>query len=268
MSHPQHSKPPPIGSSIPAKTLTLTGSSFTHQGLIRTGNEDRQRVDLQNHFAIIADGMGGHAAGEIASQLAIEIIGNEIITHYNLLYEHVENEKEDALIDKFIEIVQTANTSIFSAASQNSQHHGMGTTLDAVIFFRQEAFVLHVGDSRVYQIREPQVVQITLDHSLAAVLIESGKATQEQAKDFSNILLRALGTQPKVETDIYRMDIESGDRFLMCTDGVWEYVPEAKEILDFSRLDLELASEKFVQISLERGGKDNATAIVLATHLT
>lgn len=235
----------------------------TDTGLIRLINEDRAAVrDEWNGFtlAIVADGMGGHQAGEIASQMAIE---------------HVETElhkvSTDMTLDERIETMRgaivKANDEVFAFASKQARYQGMGTTVVATLATSSDLIIGHIGDSRAYLVSGDSIRQLTEDHSLVNELIKSGQITPEEANvhPLRNVVTRALGTDKQVEVDVIRSAWRSGDVVLLCSDGLSGLVEESELFqIVAERKPLSWKVDKLVGRALEEGGGDNITVVLLA----
>lgn len=226
----------------------------THCGKVRPINEDSFFAPGELPLALVADGMGGHQAGEVASSMAAETIcacarkaaGREIS------------------VKSAVAWVRQANRAIYRAANEDLSRSGMGTTLTFLYFMKGHAMLAHVGDSRCYLVRKGEIYQITKDHSLVAELVRTGEITEEEARyhPYRNIITRALGTDDTVAVDAQDIDTEEGDLFLLCSDGLSNYV-ENQEILDVvGQNPPQEACDRLVDLALERGGRDNITVVV------
>lgn len=232
---------------------------MTHVGLVRNINEDFLCARPDLGFFAVADGMGGHQAGEVASKKAIESLEETV--------EKILCKKGDpgATLQ---EAVMKANESIYDLSSKNPAYRGMGTTITACYFDGMDLTVVHVGDSRCYLIRNASIYRLTRDHSLVEELVRQQQITAEEAMHhpYRNILTRALGISPRVEVDVARYKLAPNDVILMCTDGVTEYLTD-EEIMDFTRnKDPEIAVNLIVEEALSRGGNDNITLIIVAVE--
>lgn len=223
----------------------------THVGKVREKNEDS--MGARGDLFVIADGMGGHNAGEIASALAVEyVLGMN------------ENEKlfDEALQDA----VNQANAALLETSRQNPDCNGMGTTLAVLKLMDDEAVIAHVGDSRIYHWREGEIQRVTRDHSLVEELIINGGITSEQARSHPqrHILTRALGSLESPEITIEKIATAPGDRFLLCSDGLTGVIDdEALKDVIGSRDDLQALAEYMVDLANERGGPDNISVILV-----
>jgi serine/threonine protein phosphatase PrpC len=227
-------------------------------GLVRKINEDIFVVEPDAGFCLVADGMGGAAAGEVASRIfsesALEVfLGDEIPS------------KQKAM-DNVQKTFRLANENIFDHVTRNPLHQGMGCTAELIAFF-DTGFVLgHIGDSRTYRVRDGLLKQLTKDHSLVQHQIDHGLITQEQARDHSlrNIILRAVGTEENLALDLINGNIYPGDIFLLCSDGLTDMVDDDLILQNLiSALDLSQKTEKLIDLANSAGGKDNITAVLI-----
>ncbi|UJF35276.1 Stp1/IreP family PP2C-type Ser/Thr phosphatase [Paenibacillus hexagrammi] len=240
--------------------------SRTDIGKVRMVNEDRAAIHKELNglsLAIVADGMGGHQAGDIASTMAIELIETGLQgIHWGMPVEECKAVMKQA--------IETANEKIYEFASQRENYHGMGTTVVACIASQELLIIGHIGDSRAYKIDSDTITQLTEDHSLVYELVKTGQITLEEADHHPrrNWITRALGTEPTVEVDLYEVAWRKGETILICTDGLSGLVDPAfiKEIVK-SHPDIEEAATKLVASALDAGGDDNVT-VVLFTHDT
>lgn len=225
-------------------------------GLVRETNEDSY-VCSPPHLFIVADGMGGHVAGEIASKLAVKTVNSYI-------QEHVGKDNLESLLKQAI--IQ-ANTSIYQMALSKEDFSGMGTTVTAVYIDGKKLHWGHVGDSRIYLLRNGEFRQITNDHSLVWELVQSGSITREDAQNHPkrNILTRAVGTSCLINVDTGTLSWEAGDVVLMCTDGLTNMVSEEEICKLMQRKDCDPSSivEQLVMQAKNAGGFDNITTILL-----
>jgi PPM family protein phosphatase len=256
-SESPESKPP--GEQAP---LACAMAAHSDKGRVRESNEDNFALDQAQHVAVIADGMGGHAAGEVASSMATQEVVKSLAAARDDLA-GLDPEAYEAAAHKIGQIVSAANRAILDRSAEEPDKRGMGTTLDAIIVLPRSAYVAHVGDSRVYWIRQGVVTPVTRDHSLAAALVESGRLTAEEAAPLEGVLVRALGISSDLAVDVARVEIQTGDALLLCTDGLWRYFPDHAELARTIGDHGAGAAEKLVEQAVERGGEDNATAIVV-----
>lgn len=233
-------------------------SKVTHVGLVRKGNEDSLCVDENLNLYGVADGMGGHEAGEVASDMAVQVV-----------IEHLGKQQPGALVDPstaLVAAIRAANGLIFEKAEQMTNLRGMGTTIAIGLIRDNRLSVGHVGDSRVYLLREGKLHQITQDHSLVNQLLINGGITEEEAFTHPqrNVLIRALGTSKEVEVDITEVQLQVGDRILFCTDGLSGCMrkEELQEKLN-SVSSVTEAVDNLLSSALEAGGPDNITIVLV-----
>lgn len=234
----------------------------TDSGLVRENNEDAVAVDLPTGLCILADGMGGYNAGEIASGMACAFIKSELMRWLSQADQHA-NGKE---VKRALEIcVENANYSIFNAANTNPQYTGMGTTLVVGVFQGARLILGHIGDSRCYRLRGTDFQQITKDHSLLQEQIDAGLVTPEQALTASNknLVTRALGVEDTVLLDVSEHRVESGDLYLMCSDGLSDMVRDfaLREIM-LTGATLQQKATHLVDAANAEGGKDNISVVL------
>ncbi len=238
-------------------------SGMTDVGLVRQLNEDNwgwRKLSTRARLYVVADGMGGHEGGEVASQVAVHTICE--IAEAREAEVAPGLDAVEALLD---EAFQTANNTIKDEADQRGTD--MGTTLTALLVLDgRMGFVANVGDSRAYLYRNQELFQITRDHSLVAKMVERGRITAEEARHHphSNILLRTVGTERDIDIDIFRVELEAGDRVLLCSDGLWGEV-EDRDIEDLlnSHADPREATRELVRAAHQAGGKDNVTLVLV-----
>lgn len=238
-------------------------------GVVRSHNEDAVFGSPDHGLVILADGMGGYNAGEVASGMAITLLSNNLQT----LVPQVEPQSlspesgERVAHAHLKEQVALTNTSIFQSAQSQPQYAGMGTTLVMAWFYDNVVSVAHIGDSRLYRLRAEEFQQLTRDHSLLQEQIDSGMISLEEAR-FSqnkNLVTRALGVDPEVELEIHDYDVQVGDVFLLCSDGLNDMV-EDEEIgmtLQTLQSNLELAGDQLIQMANDNGGRDNVSVILV-----
>lgn len=237
--------------------------SLTDTGRSRTNNEDAVSLDDTVGVAVLADGMGGYNAGEVASQMACDFIRDELGRWMAEAAPHATDNDVKRAMDI---CVDNANRAIFQAANSNPQYAGMGTTLVVAVFRAGRLLLGHVGDSRGYRFRNGRLAQITRDHSLLQEQIDAGIITPEQAA-FSankNLVTRAVGVEDSVLLETHLHDVQPGDVYMMCSDGLSDMLADAQIALILAdHDDLEAAGQALVSAANEAGGKDNI-AVVLA----
>lgn len=242
----------------------------TDTGRVRDHNEDAIADDAHNGFVLLADGMGGYSGGEIASGIAITVIKEQLQQALPKLKKPAEVDEETGLTLESLAMraaAERANDVVYQTAKSQPQYEGMGTTLVAVTFFDNRISVAHVGDSRLYRVRQGVFEQITRDHSLLQDLIDKGFYTPEEAKSSlnKNVLTRALGNEPQVEVDVQEEIALPGDIYLLCSDGLTDMVEDKEISLTISAAseDLVAAVDKLVELANQHGGRDNISVILV-----
>ena len=240
----------------------------TDPGMIRSHNEDAIYADADLGVAILADGMGGYNAGEVASGLATARLAEDMagvinspgvqgqaLNDASIVEEHIVNE------------VKAANLAIFNAAQSCSQYTGMGTTLVMAWFYDNRMSVAHVGDSRLYRLRGECFEQLTRDHSLLQEQLDNGIITAEQARyaENRNLVTRALGVDPEVEVEVNDYDVRLGDIVLLCSDGLNDMVEDDDIAVTLQTMgsNLAFAADHLVHLSNANGGRDNVSVILV-----
>ncbi|MDP2263201.1 MAG: Stp1/IreP family PP2C-type Ser/Thr phosphatase [Hydrogenophaga sp.] len=235
---------------------------LTDPGLVRDNNEDSVSLDAENQVAVLADGMGGYNAGEVASAMATTFIKTEL----GRWMSEGGIEASAREIKRAMEIcIDNANRSIFNAANSNPQYAGMGTTLVMGVFQGSRALIGHVGDSRCYRLRGGSFVQLTRDHSLLQEQIDAGLISVEQAKyaTHKNLVTRALGVEDTVLLEVNEYRAEDGDLYLMCSDGLSDMVPDERIAAMLTVAGtLEEKARSLVDAANDAGGRDNISVIL------
>ncbi|HJL06077.1 MAG TPA: Stp1/IreP family PP2C-type Ser/Thr phosphatase [Polyangiaceae bacterium LLY-WYZ-15_(1-7)] len=240
----------------------------TDVGRVRDHNEDSFLVDKKLSLYIVADGMGGHAAGEVASSMAARTVRECLAAERDALVEYEQGHggttRKDIL--RLLEAsVQQACSAVHEEGIRDESKRGMGTTLDALLVIGSRGFIAHVGDARIYLYRQGSVHQLTEDHSLMNELLKRGRLTREQIEkvQYKNAVTRAVGVYESVEVDVFDFDVLPGDRFLLCSDGLSGYLEEAELPKLFEEIPEEKLTPHLIDLANERGGKDNITAVVV-----
>ncbi len=241
---------------------------LTDVGRVRDHNEDSFLVDKKLNLFIVADGMGGHAAGEVASQVASHTVREVLKASADMLHQfeagHGGIGRQDIL--RLLEsAVQQACSAVYGAGQADESKRGMGTTIDVLLLIGSRGFIAHVGDSRVYLYRQGAVHQLTEDHSLINELLKRGRLSREQIEklQYKNAVTRAVGVYESVEVDTLDFDVLKGDRFLLCSDGLSGYLEEVELARLFAETPEDALSQRLIDLANERGGKDNITAVVI-----
>jgi len=252
--------------------MHIESAGLTHVGMKRTHNEDSLFLLEEEDLYVVADGMGGHASGEVASKMAVETVANffkATATDEDITWPYKMEKGLSLEENRLVVSVKLANAKIFEVAQRTPKYRGMGTTVVGAFFHDSVIYVCHVGDSRAYRLREGDLEQITEDHSLLNDYIKMKKLTAEEIENFphKNVIVRALGMKDSVLVDLSRERPQSGDLYLLCSDGLSGMVtdPEMAKILN-AETDLNRAVQSLVQAANAAGGTDNIT-VVLAKYL-
>jgi protein phosphatase len=248
-------------------SLSRTGSALTDVGRKRKSNEDAFFMDDELGLYVVGDGMGGHAAGEIASSEAVDTVYGMVKSGVGKLKPLVEpvNEEDARGACRLMESsIQAATYMVFSLAEMDRGKSGMGTTLSALLVLGDFAVTAQVGDSRIYRVRGDTVEQLTEDHTLIAWQLKQGLITPHEAKrsPHRNVITRAVGNRDYVQVDTGLVRLESGDRFLLCSDGLHGYLRDG-DIPEIVARGGAAAVRGFIDLANSRGGKDNITAILV-----
>jgi len=245
---------PPLTQGPPA-TTQVRFAARSDVGQVREVNQDAFFVGHtpQGVLALVADGMGGHQSGEVASQKAAEALCQALL------------KPQSHLPTAIAKAVQSANLSIYDYAGSHPESRGMGTTLTLLLMDDQVGLVGHVGDSRAYLVRNGEIVQLTQDHSWVADRVRQGLLSEEEAKrhGWRNIITNALGTAPEIKLDLSHVEVAPGDRLLLCSDGLTMLLPDELLLKSLQAPTPEEAAEDLVAQANVRGGPDNITAVVL-----
>ena len=248
----------------------LDVASLSHPGMVRTHNEDSVFVDAESGLAVLADGMGGYSAGEVASGIAVNVISKGMVQELKSGRELSKVDVGSGLTHAALLLQQQialANKGIYEAAQQRPECAGMGTTLVATVFFQNRVSIGHIGDSRCYRLRADRFEQLTHDHSLLQEQIDSGMLTQEQAKYSlnKNLVTRALGIEAVVPADIAEYRVEAEDVYVLCSDGLTDMVDAevVREIVAAKRSDLAEAAAELIDVANQNGGRDNVSVVVI-----
>lgn len=251
---------------MPFQTV-LEFASLTDTGLVRAHNEDAVETSSELGLAILADGMGGYNAGEVASRMCVELISK-----------HIQQKQQSAwipLISRHTMVASRwindaicyANERVLKAAHEHPEYVGMGTTIVVAMCHQDKLLVAHVGDSRVYRFRAGELKQITKDHSVLQAQIDAGLISEEQAKfsPIKNLITRAVGAQVDIEVEINGHQLEDGDIYLLCSDGLSDMLSydQIQRILKQQHTQLEICCQSLVNGANNCGGRDNISVILL-----
>jgi len=251
-----------------SETQTLLKiAGYTDTGLRREYNQDHIGFDQELGIAVLADGMGGHKAGEIAAHMAVKFVLEKLRKF--VLQENSVSITGSQLLEFVSNTISSSNTEIYSAQEAEEAYKGMGTTIVATVVMGSQVYVGHVGDSRLYLYRSRTLQRLTKDHSLVQDLIDRGFYTEREARsaNVGHVVTRALGTRPEVEVEANEEQLQAYDLLLLCSDGLTDMVSDWQiaEIIDENIADLEIAAKKLIALANHYGGKDNISVILMQT---
>ncbi len=256
--------------------LKIRSAGLSDVGRKRTSNEDSFALSTEHNLFVVADGMGGHAAGEVASRLAVESIERHISGSdprkeptYPASFRFPRDEEATLPVParRVLNAIRLANQEIVRSVRKNKSQRGMGTTVVMAYLHGARAFIGSVGDSRAYLVRGDSIRQLTSDHTFVNEQVRAGTLSLQEARKHParNILTRAVGSQDEVEADIVEQELKSGDRLLLCSDGLTTMVEDA-QILETVRAhadDPEAACRALIDLANAHGGDDNVTAVLI-----
>lgn len=250
--------------------LDIMATGRTDVGRVRTNNEDSFCVNTNLGLFMVADGMGGHASGEVASKMAVEVVREAYEQALSgrgtpPIGEH--DPKISMAVSRLLSSIHSANRAIYELAQKEPGYHGMGTTLVGLLVQEDHLVQFHVGDSRIYRLRSGEIQQLSEDHSLVAEQVKLGLLTQGEARSSRarNVITRAVGVLKDVEVDVCQHGWVEGDLYLLCSDGLSDSLKpdEMEDILVRHDQDLEASSETLIQKALKHGGSDNVTVVLV-----
>lgn len=243
--------------------------ALTDVGSVRDNNEDHlvfiRPFDLKTRashgcLALVADGMGGYSYGELASKMATDIISRNYF------------DASPNIVSALRKSFEKANKAIYQRAARDSRFKGMGTTCTGVVLLENEIYLGHVGDSRAYLLKGDKVIQLSNDHTLVQHLLDTGQITQEESLSHPqrNVVTRAMGTSPRLQADFlkHKLRFEIGDRLVICSDGLYEYVQEDELKQMLANKKLNQASQSLIDLAKQRGGHDNISVLIVETFQT
>lgn len=249
--------------------MEIRHGAATDVGRVREHNEDRLLADDDLRLYAVADGMGGRAAGEIAATIAADTLRSAVASHRSRIDAHAQGNgvHPHEITAVLCEAFAAASTAVFEASLESDERRGMGTTLSALLVAGRHGFVAHVGDSRVYLVRDGRASQLTRDHSLIDELVRGGHLTRADAgtpevQRLRNVLARAVGVGPDLAVDALHFEVLPGDAFVLCSDGLSHYV-EGPEIAEAVDDEIESAPARLVRTACDRGGHDNVTVVAV-----
>jgi PPM family protein phosphatase len=236
--------------------IELRAAGVTDAGRVRTANQDRFLI-VADRIYVVADGMGGHRGGEVAAQMTVEALGTN-------------TDSIQSTSDLVTRLEQT-NQTVLDRSNEDPELRGMGTTVTALALFKPDAknpvvSIINVGDSRTYRMRAGELEQLTEDHSVVAELMRTGRLSPEEARGHRqrSVLTRAIGVEPSLETDTLEVLVNQGDRFLLCSDGLYSEVADQRIAAVLRQLgDPQDASKELVRLALQNGGRDNITVLII-----
>ncbi len=233
----------------------------TDKGIRRENNQDVFYIsdDPSMPIYILADGMGGHKAGELASNMASEIIVERIIKDKDKL------NSEKSVMKWIKKTIEEANTKIYLESRKNKEYMGMGTTIIIGYIYKDKFYLGHVGDSRAYVIRDEKMEQITEDHSYVNQLLKLGNITKEEARNHpkKNMITRAVGSSSIIEIDLIDRQYKKGDILVLCSDGLYNMVEDSQILEAFKNNKMQKACDKLISIANDNGGIDNITVLAI-----
>lgn len=257
------------------RPINIVFEGKSDMGRVRKNNEDSFMVDPEANLAIVADGMGGLDGGEIASQMALDIVSEQI---YDVMptdeipaddVDAAENAAMIYCMEKFIPLfkiwINKANEEVVAFGNNQRQGRKIGTTI--LVFFARgdRGLLAHVGDSRIYMLRDNQLIQVTKDHSVLNKMLEQGlQLTEEQKKKYKHVITQAIGVAEEIQPEVRLHKLEPGDIYLMCTDGLTDMVGdnEIRDMMINNSRRLPKLAEKLIELANARGGKDNITVVL------
>ena len=242
--------------------------SQTNPGMVRSHNEDSVTYDAEIGLVVLADGMGGYNAGEVASGIAVSVMSSEVRHHLeNARPETLDSSGKELGVTLLRDNVKKANLSIFRAAQSQPQYTGMGTTIVTALFYDDRVAVAHIGDSRMYRLRGEELESITRDHSLLQEQIDSGLISKEDARlsKNKNLVTRAVGIDAEVDPELHVHEVQVGDIYLLCSDGLNDMVEDGDigTTLQMLQNNLPLAATQLIQLANDNGGRDNVSVILV-----
>jgi len=247
--------------------MRILGWGSTDVGMKRDHNEDSFLVREDLNLFVVADGMGGHAGGEMASSISVKTIEEGVLSARDVIDPSLVHDVpiERSPVAKLVsDCLRKACNNIYRKAQERRELQGMGTTTISMLFHGKHAFIAHVGDSRAYLVREGRILQLSEDHSLVNEQLRAGLITEQQAKQsrFKNIITRSVGFEEDVAVDIIAVEFKEGDCYLLCTDGLANLVKddEIREVV--SENFLRQAPELLIDLANKRGGDDNITVVM------
>jgi PPM family protein phosphatase len=241
---------------------------LTDVGRARDHNEDAISWDESSGLSLLADGMGGHNAGDVASRICIEQLREHLLDALHKPLRLTANKNMSKYATLMRRAVSKANEAIFNEAAANPERKGMGTTLVAVLFYKDKVVITHVGDSRVYRLRGAMLMQMTEDHSLVHDLLEKGVISADEVANnpYSHVITKAVGIREKVVAEVQEVDAHPGDVFLLCSDGLSDLVDDKmiEQTLVAAAGNWSAAAQRLIDLANQQGGRDNISVVLAA----
>lgn len=252
------------------EALEMTGATDT--GRVRERNEDALLYAADLGVVILADGMGGYQAGEVASGLTVDVVSEVLRTHVQDMSAPPRSDVYSGMdgLELLRTAIEQANTSVFTHASQDPQCAGMGTTVVCALFSDNRLYAAHVGDSRLYRYRAAEFISLTRDHSLLQEQIDAGLLQEEDARhsSYRNLVTRAVGIDTQVEVETQEFEVQPGDIYLFCSDGLNDMVEDALigDVLSMFSDNLPLAAQALIEQANANGGRDNVSVVLVGVR--
>jgi Serine/threonine protein phosphatase len=250
--------------------MKILYKAISDVGRKRSANEDSYFADGDLNLFVVADGMGGHAAGEVASKIAVESIQDFVRFTNNdkdITWPYEFDESLSMAGNRLKTAIQSAHAKVLEATSQKKEFQGMATTVVAILVNDEKAQVAHVGDSRAYMVREDRLIQLTSDHSWVNEQLRTGAITSQQARNhpYRNIVTRALGGPNPVDVDVNEEPLQDGDIILLCSDGLNTMITDEDilSIIARNKENIEAACQELINTANQNGGEDNVTSILV-----
>ena len=247
--------------------MEINAFALTDTGTAKNTNEDSYHLDHDLNLYIVADGMGGQAAGDVASATAVKVVTKYVNDRRGTIRAFERSGQDRGSILMILEeAVRLASLTLYEMSRENLSQRGMGTTVSCLLITAQRGFIAHVGDSRIYVVRQSDVIQLTEDHSLVNQLIRQGRMTPDEVKQasYKDAVTRAVGVYADVQVDTLDFELAAGDIFLLCTDGLSGALKDRREVHDLiDARGIKAAPKAFVDLARSRGGEDNITSIVI-----
>ena len=250
---------------MPTNT-SIEFAALTDIGLKRVHNEDAIALCPENGLAILADGMGGYNAGEVASEIAVQVIQSVVNDELNSVLSLLISHKSDNLQQILAQAILAANQAILQTSLDDLHLAGMGTTLVTSLCYRDMLIVAHVGDSRAYRLRQGYLTQITHDHSVVQEQIDAGMISAESAQtsEIKNLVTRAVGVSELLEVEVHSHQLQVGDVYLLCSDGLTDMlmVQQIQETIERTELSLQEICTELIHLANQAGGRDNISVVL------